>query len=1440
MLTFKFVEKLTPVTQSIVALKHIVSEKSDASMRTASTATAISLATVLFFGQPISALADDTEVFFGQVDQSQQIKPNVLFALDTSGSMSWGADDPGATEPRITRMKRALVDILRGATNLNIGLMRFNGSYGGGPILYPITDIDTEICGGQNCGAITDLTRIDSADDDGSERLSNNNVDLDNNTLFLGEDNNDKDQRVALRFAQLNIPSGAVITSAHLEFVADGNSTGNSDLTITAQSIDDSPELDDNNRNLTNRLTGGLQKAWNPPNWNNNQTYQSEDISNLIQPIINRSGWCGRNALTVMIEGKGTRRAASADQDTNLAPALRVTYDASSVAENEGCAARVVVSQIRQKNDDAEEFTWWGIMRLNDHHMELSRNGIYPQMAGYRFQDIAVPKNATIKSAHLEFEIAQQQSNNVTMTIWGESTDNPQPYANYWRNISNRPRTTAAEPWVNPPALGQNSTLTTPDLKDIVQELVDRGGWIEGNAMAFMIAGSGGSGRRIVESIDGEPSNAPRLRIEYESEGFNRLTVRDELIEQVDNLRTGGFTPILDVMYEGGQYFRGKPVEFGTSRGKIRNNVDYRHQFHRVSHPDSYTGGAVDRSAACTSHGSEDSNCRTETITGSARYISPMTSSCQTNHLVVLSDGVPNRQDSVDRVKQLTGIANCAEGGDEACIAELATWLAENDHHTGLSGTQNVTTYTIGFGRPQDLEFLEAISTAGNGRHFEAVSSEDLQEAFGRILSDVLDTSTSFVAPGATVNQFNRLTHRDDIYFSLFSPQESPLWDGNLKKYRIATTPERTVEIVDANGNPAVDAESGFFSSEATSLWSNVKDGNDVDRGGAAGQLELSYPVTGDRNVYTYTGNAAPINVDLTAAANQLHESNTTITKNMLGIDWESDDYKTTLLQWARGVDVKDEDNDNDLTDVRNHIGDPMHSRPLIVNYNSGSADEVDSTIYVATNEGMLHAIDHKTGHEQFSFIPKELLPNLNQFYEEDTTVTHPYGLDGQISIWHDDTNNNSLVDTNEAAYIFIGMRRGGSSYYALDISNRAKPKLKWVIHGGGIDNNTPTPGFEQLSQSWSLANVSRIHHNSQDGHPVLIFGAGYSTNQDDERNVATRPRREDNIGRGFFVVDVETGERIWSVSGPLAAGTPAIANHTIFADMNYSMPSDIRVLDLDRDDNADQMYVGDMGGQIWRFDFDYQRVSGDLIQGGVIADFSVAGSSEDARRFYYEPDTATISHDGIRYLSLGIGSGWRAHPLDDVVEDRFYMLRLPLELGLPEGYGKPVSTNGTTTTYTPITETDLLDVSDIAQPAESDILAHNGWLIKFPNVGEKVLGDALTVSNQLIFTTYKPDLDVGVCGTAAGGGSIYAVSAFDGSPTVDFSGSGEDRQHLTTDDRSADLQHGGIPPEPSALVAEAPDGSPISVITAGTELIHGIEVKNTTQKTWWQEAHTD
>ena len=70
---------------------------------------------------------------------------------------------------------------------------------------------------------------------------------------------------------------------------------------------------------------------------------------------------------------------------------------------------------------------------------------------------------------------------------------------------------------------------------------------------------------------------------------------------------------------------------------------------------------------------------------------------------------------------------------------------------------------------------------------------------FEDILADVNAVDTSFVAPGATVNQFNRLTHRSDIYFALFRPDDRPTWSGNLKKYQVGLDDDENVVIYDHN-----------------------------------------------------------------------------------------------------------------------------------------------------------------------------------------------------------------------------------------------------------------------------------------------------------------------------------------------------------------------------------------------------------------------------------------------------------------------------------------------------------------------------------------------------------------------------------------------------------------------------------------------------------------
>ena len=84
--------------------------------------------------------ADDLEIYLGTAGSEVTYNPNVLFIMDTSGSMT-GKD--GGTESRMLRVKNALKETLNSVTNINAGLMRFSDF--GGPVLYPVRPIDDSV-----------------------------------------------------------------------------------------------------------------------------------------------------------------------------------------------------------------------------------------------------------------------------------------------------------------------------------------------------------------------------------------------------------------------------------------------------------------------------------------------------------------------------------------------------------------------------------------------------------------------------------------------------------------------------------------------------------------------------------------------------------------------------------------------------------------------------------------------------------------------------------------------------------------------------------------------------------------------------------------------------------------------------------------------------------------------------------------------------------------------------------------------------------------------------------------------------------------------------------------------------------------------------------------------------------------------------------------------
>ncbi|MDC0435485.1 PilC/PilY family type IV pilus protein, partial [bacterium] len=845
------------------------------------------------------------------------------------------------------------------------------------------------------------------------------------------------------------------------------------------------------------------------------------------------------------IDGSGQRDAKSYERSSTQAPLLRVSYDPSSIPFATSNCSHTLDTRVTDADDDAEMVLDSTRMRLTSDDLEMpfdeeTGNG---QLIGVRFRDLDLPRGAIIDDAWLEFEVQNQHSSSISVGVYAELGNASEYTSNDRDLLSNR---SYSSPILKAlPARARGEKIRFSGLQAIVQQSVDSSRWISGGALAFAFSRNSGAGFRDLKSFEG--GYAPALHIEYRGvDDYAHLrrarTARDSMKQVINEIEAIGSTPIIDTYFEASKYFLGGDVTFGKTRGPS----GARHGFHRVSHPDSFIGGSISSVSGCSRADYNNDACKSEQITGNPIYVSPMIGSCQANHIVFLSDGEPSENTVASDIQTLTGVSDCESVNDpdgyKACGKELATWLQETDHDDTLRGPQNITTYTIGFntdrldadGQPADTTLLRTMASHGRGKFFSANDALSLTGVFRSIVGTVATEDTGFVSPGATVNQFNRLRHRNDIYFAQFKPNSLPTWAGNLKKYKIGSNASGDeIEIQDADGNPAVDERTGFFSSAARSYWLSANassDGSNVAEGGASAELADKADTGEDsRKVYTFTGANDALPAVLATSANALSETNTSITDAMLGLQGlpgtseERNAYKSKLLAWARGRDVLDTDGDSIINEIRPHIGDPMHSQPVIVNYpapdtaseNDEENDEeeaeneqtINSTVFVATNEGFLHAIDSESGAERFAFIPQELLSNLDLFFTNDAAQNHPYGLDGPMTFWHDDLNDNLEIDSGEKAMLFIGMRRGGSNYYAIDVSERDNPKLVWVIRGGANGDED----FRELGRTWSAAVPTKIIFEGE-ARDVLVFGGGYDLDQDPESGDSSPSQNADDI----------------------------------------------------------------------------------------------------------------------------------------------------------------------------------------------------------------------------------------------------------------------------------------------------------------------------------------
>jgi len=708
-------------------------------------------------------------------------------------------------------------------------------------------------------------------------------------------------------------------------------------------------------------------------------------------------------------------------------------------------------------------------------------------------------------------------------------------------------------------------------------------------------------------------------------------------------------------------------------------------------------------------------------------------------------------------------------------------------------------------------------AAGGSGRPLNLEDPKQLEEDLSNAFKEVISVSSTFVAASVPVNVFNQVKSLDNLFVALFEAKPTLNWPGNLKKLKLADTfsladpndPSARDgvfdEIVDVNGDPGFEStgdNKGRIVFDAVTFWTDVPtlpsadgetvpinaDGREVARGGGGQKTDgfVNYGTTkyfigntnSDSKVSGYGARQVFVEPAVVVNGTQNNftafDANTTTATALKSLldpaTVLTDAQAISLIKWGRGQDV-----DRGSSDARSWIlSDAMHSRPFALNYGTQGGHSVDNPnirIFMGTNDGMFHIIENtdvsgnETGRETFAFYPRELLKNI-KLRREDTisSAKMRYGVDGAPAVYTYDDNKDGTLDytKGDKAYVYFGLRRGGNSYYALDVSNPDDPKLLWKI--------TQTSGgdFDELGLTFSTPVVGKVKYNGS-SVDVVVFAGGYNGGWNSGYTARVGKDLNDNddtVGNAIYIVNAKTGALIWKAVKGTGTASNTKYQHAALSD---SIPSDVTVLE-NYNGNIHRIYVGDTGGAIWRVDLpevDESKASAGTRAANwfitKLAELGTDGTDTD-RRFFHAPDVVEAYDSSGDFDGLLIESGNRADPNEvDVDNYLFYIKdRLIASGGSAARTATGADSSGRITFDALADQTDCVTGEEGAGTCNSAADLALGWKIALERSGEKGLSTPLVDAGRVFFTSFRPG-EVDTCAPSEGQGSIYVVNLADG-----------------------------------------------------------------------------
>lgn len=707
--------------------------------------------------------------------------------------------------------------------------------------------------------------------------------------------------------------------------------------------------------------------------------------------------------------------------------------------------------------------------------------------------------------------------------------------------------------------------------------------------------------------------------------------------------------------------------------------------------------------------------------------------------------------------------------------------------------------------------------TFGDGGFYYTEESEDIANSivdFASGLVQIINTAPSgtITIPDDPYRASNQLAY---AYLPMLNPEiatSDSIWKGNLKKYKLDQG------TLFGNGSKLLYKDiAGNLDENTQDVWQKTNftvDGkianNNITAGGVYAQLKspgssLASLRTLYVEDYTSSGSKTPTLRKLSVGSNgkpqgfdALVDTNTytQLNKRRLLTFLGFDEVLTNDGQPVDGKNVEELTLNKPTKEIK-LLGGVVHSKPAAISYSATLDDNGritntrDDYVLFGSMDGALHLVNADKGEETYAIIPKKMLENQPTALVDNSSkakVGEPYfGVDAP---WLVVTDYNYDLDAKQVKvdessgkgmFAYGGLRMGGEAFYGMNITDKANPKVLFTLTPEGRNNTTNSNEFARLGQIWSKPTAAKIRLNKDDKPTnVLIFGGGYDLKYEDDEYTATTA--EPAKGNAIYMVDASNGKLIWSTSGETG-----VSANTKTADMIHSITGEITVLDRDNDGLMDHLYAADLGGQVFRADFENARPKNygfDAVSKfsnkRVVRVLDSKPSGKPAYRFYERPvvsfyrNKSNSANNGKLFALINVISGNRSAPLSTLRSNNTYANRV---YGIIDNdvTDAELYKSGFTTTVKDLTESKLTNLATALGSAPNEAAKNaaksamiegskQGWyypLTRFDGYNNvrynKGVGDSVVINNLLYTTVYNPDKLYGTvssCSAKISGGS--------------------------------------------------------------------------------------